>query len=211
MNMVRLALAALTFCTFVLPARAEEEAKAEITLPPNVFLNVQTSEQYLAKDLLIGAKVLNDEGKTIGDIEDLILNDWNRAVGVIMGTGGFFGIAEKRVGVALSALDFSEEDGKTIVTLPGVSNDVLKAAPEFERKAPKKSLLQRAMEKAKELTDKSTETAKDTYQKTKEKAAPALERAREAAGDAYEKAKEAAGKAYEKAKEATSPEEAPQE
>ncbi len=211
MNLVRLALMVLASCALVPSVWAQEEKMADVAIPPNVFLDVQTTDQYLAKDLLVGAKVQNDEGKIIGDIEDLILNDWNRVVGVIMGTGGFFGIAEKRVAVALSALDFSEKDGKTVVTLPGVSNDVLKAVPAYERKAPKKSLLERAMEKAKELTDKSAETAKDAYEKSKDKAAPALERAREAAGDAYEKAKEAAGKAYEKAKEATSPEEAPSE
>ncbi len=190
-----------------LPAFAQEAAsdKAEVALPENTFLNVQAEEQYLAKDVLIGSKIHNSEGKIIGDIEDIVLNDWNRVVGVVMGTGGFLGVAEKRVGVDLVALSFSEKDGKTVVTLAGVTQEMLKAVPAFERKQPKKSLLERAMEKARELTDKSAVTAKETYEKVKEEAGPAYEKAKEATGKAYEKAKEAAGQAYEKAKEAASP------
>ncbi|MEL7049587.1 MAG: PRC-barrel domain-containing protein [Pseudomonadota bacterium] len=184
------------------PALAQDTA-ATSEIPPNTFLNVQAEEQYLAKDLLIGAKVRNDEGKIIGDIEDVVLNDWNRVMGVVMGTGGFLGVAEKKVGVQLSALKFSEKDGKTVVSLPGVTADMLKVVPKFERKQPQKSLLERAMEKAKELTDKSSVTAKDAYDKAKENAGPAYEKAKEAASSAYEKTKEAAGTAYEKAKEAT--------
>jgi len=188
----------------VVPAHAQDaasEAATPETATQNVFMNVQADNQYLAKDLLIGAKVQNDEGKIIGDIEDIVLNDWNRVMGVVIGTGGFLGVAEKRVGVNLSALKFETKDGKTIVTLPGVEEAALKEVPAFERKQPQKSLLERAMDKARELTDKSTATAKDAYEKAKEQAGPALKKAQEAAGEAYEKTKEAAGAAYEKTKE----------
>ncbi|MEO1207170.1 MAG: PRC-barrel domain-containing protein [Pseudomonadota bacterium] len=208
----KLLAAGLALICAAVPATAQESetapaaaapATTEITLPPNTFLNAQAEEQYLAKDLLIGAKVRNDEGKIIGDIEDVVLNDWNRVMGVVMGTGGFLGVAEKKVGVQLSALKFAEQDGKTVVSLPGVTAAMLKTVPTFERKQPQKSLLERAMEKAKELTDKSSVTAKDAYEKAKEASGPAYEKAKEAAAKAYEKTKEAAGTAYEKAKEAT--------
>lgn len=197
-------LAGLLAVTLALPAMAQDAATpaAEDTLPENTFLNVQADEQYLAKDLLIGAKVRNDEGKIIGDIEDVVLNDWNRVMGVVMGTGGFLGVAEKKVGVQLGALKFEEVDGKTVVKLPGVTQAMLKAVPKFERKQPKKSLLERAMEKARELTDKTAVSTKEAYEKAKEQAGPAYEKAKEAAGTAYEKTKEAAGQAYEKAKDA---------
>ncbi len=85
----------------------------------SIFIPSQSETEYLARDLLIGAKVHNDEGKIIGDVEDVVLNDWNRVEGVVMGTGGFLGMAEKKVGVKLSALKFKEVDGKTVVSLPG--------------------------------------------------------------------------------------------
>ena len=72
------------------------------------FVGAQTADQYLARDHLIGAKIRGKDGKIIGDVEDLIVNDKNQVVGVVMGTGGFLGIAEKKVGVDLSALKFDE-------------------------------------------------------------------------------------------------------
>lgn len=165
------------------------------------FLPAQTTNQYLAKDHLIGAKVSGQDGKIIGDVEDLIINDQNQVVGVVLGTGGFLGVAEKKVAVDLSALKFEEKDGKTAVSLPGATQAVIDTAPTFQRTAPAKTLLERAREKAVELGDKTTATTK----KAIEDAKPALENAKEKAHEAYEKAKEAAGNAYDEAKKAVSP------
>lgn len=195
-------LAAAAALLLASPVYAETPAAETAPLPANTFIDAQPEANYLARDVLIGAKVEGADGKVIGDIEDVILNDWNRVQGVIMGTGGFLGIAEKRVGVNLGALEFQDRDGKRVVVLPGVTQEMLKTVPEFKRAEPKKSLLERAMEKARELTDKSSETAKEAYQKAKEQTAPALEQAKEAAGKAYETTKEAAGKAYETTKDA---------
>ncbi len=202
MKLLKTFAAALVVAAFAGPTLAADPAADGAAIPPNTFIESQPEAHYLAKDVLIGAKVQGSDGKIIGDIEDVILNDWNRVQGVIMGTGGFLGVAEKRVGVNLGALEFQEKDGKRVVVLPNVNREMLKGVSAFKRAEPKKSLLERAMEKARELTDKSTESAKDAYAKAKEKAGPALEKAKEAAGSAYEKTKEAAGKAYEKTKEA---------
>lgn len=182
---------------------AATPAFAQQATPESLFVDHQNEDQYLAKDLLIGAKVQDDKGNIIGDIEDLVLNDANQVEGVVMGTGGFLGVAEKKVGVKLSALKFIDKDGKTVVTIPGVNAELLKAVEPFKRAKPKKSLLDRAMEKAKELTDKSSVTAKDAYEKAKEKAGPAYEAAKEKAKETYDAAKEKAKEAYDAAKETT--------
>lgn len=202
MNALKSLAAAALLAALAGPALAQEPPAAAGSPPASAFIEAQPENSYLAKDVLIGAKVQGSDGKIIGDIEDVILNDWNRVQGVIMGTGGFLGIAEKRVGVSLGALEFREENGKRIVVLPGVNREMLKTVAEFKRAEPQKTLLERAMEKARELTDKSTETAKEAYEKAKKEAGPAFEKAKEAAGQAYEKTKEAAGEAYEKSKEA---------
>jgi ElaB/YqjD/DUF883 family membrane-anchored ribosome-binding protein/sporulation protein YlmC with PRC-barrel domain len=176
-------------------------AFAQQATSESLFIDHQNEDQYLAKDLLIGAKVQDENGKIIGDVEDLVLNDWNRVEGVVMGTGGFLGVAEKKVGVKLSALKFVEKDGKTVVTIPGVNAELLKGVEPFQRAKPKKSLLDRAMEKARELTDKSSTTAKDAYEKAKDKAGPAYEAAKEKAKETYDAAKEKAKDAYDAAKE----------
>jgi len=197
------------------------------------FVAAQTADQYLARDHLIGAKVHGSDGKIIGDVEDLIINDKNQVVGVVMGTGGFLGVGEKKIGVDLSALKFDEAGA---VSLPEATKDSIAAAPAYQRAQPKKSLLERAREKVLELTDKTTATTQDAIEKAKpvvedatekakdaieaakpalenatEKAQEAIDAAKEAAAPALEKAKEAAGEALEKAKEAVKTETPPAE
>lgn len=186
---------------------------ADPAIPQDVFVTTQGEGQYLAKDLLLGAKVHNKDGAIIGDVEDLILNANNQVEGVILGVGGFAGFGEKRVGVALPALQIKNESGVVIVSLPEATKETLDALPAFERKQPPKSLIDRAIEKAKELSDKSSVTAKDAYEKAKEEAGPALQRAEEAAKKTYEesvkpaldKAGEATKEAYDAAKDAMAP------
>lgn len=169
-------------------------------LADTTFLPAQSEAEYLVKDHLIGAKVRGADGSIVGDVEDLIVNDQNQVVGVVMGTGGYLGWAEKKVGVSLSSLKFEEKDGALVVSLPDLTKETLDTAPEYQRQKPPKSLFERAKEKVDELTDKtksSTESAID-------KAKPALEEAKQKAQDALDKAKEAAAPAIEKAREAVS-------
>ncbi|MEZ5844924.1 MAG: PRC-barrel domain-containing protein [Hyphomicrobiaceae bacterium] len=193
-------IAVALLATTAAPAFAQDQGK----IPPGMFFRGQQADQYLARNLLLFAKVRGSEGKIIGDIEDLILTEDNRVIGVIMGVGGFLGAGEKRIGVRLGALQIKHSGNSVTVTLP-VTRDVLKALPAYKRARPPKTLLERAMEKAKELADKTTATSSDAYDKAKKEAGPALQKAREKAGEAYEKGKEAVQGAVEKAKEAAQP------
>ncbi len=153
------------------PEAPKAAAPAKVVIPTGVFYKGQGPMQYLAKDRLIGAKVTNAQGQIIGDIEDLIVDrNSNEVQGVVMGTGGFLGAGEKKVGVRLSALRIETKDGKTTVSLPQATKEVLGALQPFERSGPRKSLVEKAREKVQELTDK-----------TKESAGPALEKAKDAA------------------------------
>jgi ElaB/YqjD/DUF883 family membrane-anchored ribosome-binding protein/sporulation protein YlmC with PRC-barrel domain len=162
------------------------------------FLPAQSDTEYLAKDHLIGAKVHGKEGTIVGDVEDLIVNDQNQVIGVIMGTGGYLGWAEKKVGVDLASLKFEEKDGTLFVSLPDLTKETIDSAPEFKRKKPAKSLFERAKEKVDEFSDKS----KPQIDEAKQKAQEALDAAKQAAGPALEKAKEAVSDAIDTAKEA---------
>lgn len=189
----RIALAVIAALTFGAAARAQDTG---------AFLTGQTETQWLAKDLWLTAKVQDANGQIIGDIEDLIFNAEGEIEGVIMGTGGFVGLGEKQVGVKLSALQVTEKDGKRVIVLPEATAEALTVLAPYARKTPPKSLLDRAVEKAKELTDKTTKSTKEAYEKAREQAAPAIEKAREAAKDAYDKAKEATKEALDKAEKA---------
>jgi PRC-barrel domain len=197
--MTKILIPALAAVTFAAASSLSTLTFAEEPrIPAGVFTNAQTADQYLARDQLIGAKVHGADGKIIGDIEDLIINDYNLVTGVVMGTGGFMGIAEKKIGVNVQALKFGEKDGKPEISLPEATPEVLAAVQAYERMQPKKSLLERAKEKAQEITDKSTASAKAAAEGAK----PTLDSAAEKTKEAYEKAKEAAQPAMDAAKDA---------
>lgn len=174
----------------LLGAVASAAQAAETAIPEGVFLERQNESQQLAKDFLLGAKVHDANGKIVGDVEDLILDEFNRVQGVIMGVGGVLGLGEKRIGVRLPALQIQEKDGQQIVVLEEATKDVLKALKPFERARPPKSFFERAMDKAKELATKTSETTSDAYKRAKEKVGPAYEQAKEKASEAYNAAKE---------------------
>lgn len=206
MNKKILGLVALGALAASLPAFAQQKSTpARVEIPKGMFPVEQSVDQYLARNVILFAKVRDPKGKIIGDVEDFIVNDHNTIVGVVMGTGGFLGAGEKKVAVMLSALRIEEKDGKTLVTLPVATKELLAALPAFKPKKAAKSMYDRIKEKAQELTDKTLETSKDAAETAREKAGPALEKAKEAAGKAYDKTKEAVGTAVEKAKDAAQP------
>jgi uncharacterized protein YjbJ (UPF0337 family) len=190
---ISIAVATAVAIAASLPAYAQQNpatpgATASVPIPRGVFFRGQVDGQILSSDNLIGAKIHGQDGKIVADIEELILSSDLRVEGVVIGTGGFLGAGEKRIGLRFSALRFAP-DGK--VTVPELTKEVIAAVPAYERKTPRKSLLERASEKAQEITDRSMETAK-----------PTIDQASEAAKEAYEKAKEATKDAYDKAKDA---------
>ncbi len=184
-------LAALAVAASI-PAFAQQKAPeaAKVAIPSGVFYKGQSATQYLLKDKILGAKVQDKDGKIIGDIEDVIMSTSNEVEGVIMGIGGFLGAGEKKIGVRYSALKFERKDGKTTITMPSATKDLLAAVEPFKRAEPAKSLVERAKEKAKELTDKSKETAGPAMQKAGEIGKAAVDKTKEVGGAAIEKGKQ---------------------
>jgi hypothetical protein len=172
MHKILVSLAAAAALAVAIPAfaqqKAEPKAPAKVALPANTFIKSQEAKQYLARTRLIGQKVLNKDGETIGDIEDLIVNSGNEIVGVIMGVGGFLGVGEKKIGVRYSALKFSTKDGKTTISLPTATKEVLAAVEPYQRTEPQKTLLQKATETAKDIAGKTSKAAKDIAKKASE-------------------------------------------
>lgn len=169
---------------------APAAAKKAVVIPTGIFYRGQGPQQYFAKDRLIGANVVNKDGQTIGDIEDVILNTQSNEVeGVLIGTGGVLGMGEKKLGVRYSALVFTVKDGKTVISIPAASKDVVAALEPYKR-VEKKSLL-----------DKAKDRVQGIAERTKQDAGPALEKAKEAGSAAIDKSKELGKAAVEKGKE----------
>ena len=164
MHKLLLALAAAAAVALAIPASAQK-ADTKTAIPAKTFLKAQEAKQYLARTRLIGQNVINKEGQKIGDIEDLIVTSGNDIVGVIMGVGGFLGVGEKKIGVQLSALKFETKDGKTTITLPSATKEVLAAVEPYQRTDPQKSLLEKASATAKDLAGKTSKAAKEIAKK----------------------------------------------
>ena len=137
--MHKLGLALLLSAALAVPALAQkkEEPKkevAKVAIPTNTFFKGQTASQYLAREQLIGAKVLNKDGQAIGTIDDLIIGSGDKIEGVVMGVGGVLGVGGKTIGVRLGALKVSTADGKVTVTFPGATKEMLGAVEAYQRR-----------------------------------------------------------------------------
>ena len=119
MHRLALSVAAAVALAAVVPALAQQPP--QVPIPTGVFVKAQAPGQFLARDRLIGLPVHNASGQIVGDIEDLIIGPDNVVAGVVLGTGGFFGAGEKKVGIRLSALQITKKDGKTVISLPAAS------------------------------------------------------------------------------------------
>lgn len=136
MHKIALALAAaLALATPVLAQKPEEPKKADdvkkTSAPPNTFFKGQTSAQVLAKDRLLGAKVLDKDNKPLGTVEDLIVSG-TQLEGIILAVG------DKKIGVRIGALKITTVDGTATVVMPAGSPDILKAVGAYQRGTPAK-------------------------------------------------------------------------
>ena len=94
---------------------ANDTAKAEMaedqkpTPPAFEYVTQQQPTDWTAH-ALIGRTVMNEGGQTLGEINNVILNEKGKVVAVTVGVGGFLGLGEKDVGVPFDALKFRDED-----------------------------------------------------------------------------------------------------
>jgi len=157
-------------------AQTKKGGATEAAIPKNVFFKGQAKDQTLARRRLIGAKVVNKDGQGIGDIEDLILGRNNQVEGVILGVGGFLGVNEKKIGVRYSALRFETKDGKTVISLPQATKEVLAGLEPYAFAEPNKSFVDRASESVRGAAKKASDAARGLVGKKDE---PRKEEAKE--------------------------------
>lgn len=80
------------------------------------------------KKSVLGKSVYNEEGKSVGKIDDVIVAPDKAVSYAIVGAGGFLGMGKHDVAIPVN--QFRVENNK--ITLPGATKDALKALPKFE-------------------------------------------------------------------------------
>lgn len=116
------------------PKKAEETKKEEtkkeeakkVALPGNTFFKGQTSAQVLAKDRLLGTRVLDKDNKPLGTVEDLIVSG-TQLEGIILAVG------DKKIGVRIGALKITTTDGTATIVMPAGTKEVLAAVGAYQR------------------------------------------------------------------------------
>ncbi|MCA0241060.1 MAG: PRC-barrel domain-containing protein [Proteobacteria bacterium] len=115
-----------------LPAAAQTGAAAPVA--GAVRLGVAVAEMdvvakgWSAKKSVLGHNVVNDEGKKIASVEDLIVAPDQKVSFAILDVGGFLGMGERRVAVPVEQL---KPGPKGSFLLPGATKDALKQLPHF--------------------------------------------------------------------------------
>ncbi len=126
MNKLALVLAAALMLSVPAFAQKADEQKKAPAIPANTFFKGQTSAQVLGKESLLGAKVSDKDGKTLGTVEDIIISG-AQLEGLIIAVGS------KKVGVRVGALTMTTTDGKLTIVMPAGTPEVLAAIAPYQR------------------------------------------------------------------------------
>lgn len=139
-------------------AKAKTAEKATGASSGTLLAKQQSSETLVSG--IIGMTVKDGAGKkavTIGNINDVVLNKNNKVVGVLVGVGGFLGIAETNYGVAWDALQINK--GKGVVVVDITRKQLDQASPYMtlaEEKAKQQQQQQRMKQKMQQQQKPST-------------------------------------------------------
>jgi hypothetical protein len=95
------------------------------------FLQTEGSDQWRASKL-IGASVVGPDDKSIGDINEILLDKDGGVEAVVVGVGGFLGIGEKNVAIPFDSLNVQRTEGQEIEKITvSFSKEELENAPKF--------------------------------------------------------------------------------
>lgn len=100
-----------------------------VTTDP-VTANGLTNGKMASADALIGKNVYGRDNDKLGEVDDVILDTNGQAKQLVIGSGGFLGIGEKKVAVEYNAANWDSANNR--INLSGLSRDDVKAMPEFK-------------------------------------------------------------------------------
>ena len=101
------------------------------TVPAEKFVNTQTSDQWLASDL-IGMKVSGNGDESIGSISDLLVDKEGNIVAAVVGVGGFLGIGQKNVAISFDTFTITQDKDGNPQTRLSMTKQELEKAPDFK-------------------------------------------------------------------------------
>jgi sporulation protein YlmC with PRC-barrel domain len=115
------------------PAPAAGGTEIKSMGAPGAYLSEQSPTQISANDY-IGQPIYNANNDSIGDVNDLILEENGGIVAAVVGVGGFLGIGEKDVAVPMDKITMSRDaqNNNELRLSTTETAEALQAAPEFK-------------------------------------------------------------------------------
>jgi sporulation protein YlmC with PRC-barrel domain len=107
---------------------ARAQVAGTTTLGVAVTEMTEVANGWSAKKGILGKSVYNDTDQKIGTVQDLIVSPDKKVSYLIIGAGGFIGIA--RHDVAIPAAQIQNKNGK--IVLAGATKEVVMAMPRFD-------------------------------------------------------------------------------
>jgi PRC-barrel domain len=80
---------------------------------------------------ILGQAVTDSEGREIGHLVDVLVDEQGQPQAAVIDFGGFMGVGNRKIAVQWSAVHFAPADPKRAITLE-LSPDQIKAAPEYK-------------------------------------------------------------------------------
>ena len=93
------------------------------------FVSVKPAD--VTTSSLIGTTVYNNQNESIGEIEDLVIENGKTISGVVVSTGMFLGMGERYSLIEPSSIVLNQRDGRTRAFI-NTTRDDLKNAPPFK-------------------------------------------------------------------------------
>lgn len=111
---------------------ADETSEQPSAAEGGKFIEEKSAQEVLASDLM-GYSVTNLQGQNVGQVDDLILDQDNRPVGLVVSVGGFLGLGAKHVALPMSEFKINRENKVVQVSF---SKEELNKAPPFQTQKP---------------------------------------------------------------------------
>lgn len=93
------------------------------------FVTAKPAEVTSSK--LVGKNLYNKQNETVGQIEDLVIENGRTVAGVVVSVGGFLGMGDRYVVVDPASIFLHRADG-SLKAMVDADKDALKNAPEFK-------------------------------------------------------------------------------
>lgn len=94
------------------------------------FVTMKPADTLSSK--LIGTNLYNKQDESLGEIEDLVIENGKTVTGIVVGVGGFLGMGERYVAIDPSTITLRVENNTIQRATVDTTKDNLKNAPAFD-------------------------------------------------------------------------------